>query len=83
MEFSEIGGEQKVSKVLVTEDGNLYRYDKPNSPYLIQESGRNHKKLFRAAMQKGALSVQTHGFETRGTCALCRKAIDKVIRIFT
>ena len=43
MEFSEIGGEQKVSKVLVTEDGNLYRYDKPNSPYLIQESGRNHK----------------------------------------
>ena len=35
MEYSEIEGEQKGSKVLVTEDQHLYRYAKPNTPYLI------------------------------------------------
>ena len=35
MEFTEIEGERKGSKVLVTEDKHLYRYAKPNTPYLI------------------------------------------------
>ena len=39
MEYSEIEGEQKGSKVLVTEDQHLYKYAKPNTPYLICHLG--------------------------------------------
>ena len=45
MEFCEIEGERKGSKVLVTEDKHLYRYAKPNTPYLICYLGEITKTM--------------------------------------
>ena len=45
MEFTEIEGERKGSKVLVTEDKHLYRYAKPNTPYLICYLGEITKTM--------------------------------------
>ena len=53
MDFREVEGERKGSKVLITEDKHLYRYSKPNTPYIICYLG-----LVTKIMQKISPNVE-------------------------
>ena len=52
MDFHESEGERRGSKVLATDDQHLYRYSKPNTPYLICYLG-----IITKTMQKTSPNV--------------------------